>query len=147
MQQLQKQLTGRERREIVCVKYIHQDWLRAAQTSVSLEVEARPGILPAACCHPACSYASRIHLQQQTSSRRRFSGWVAWQGGKGLVGIEEDKPVMFLNCGTETASDFLLGLKLTLAELLSVLSTQGKSRHWLVHQALPGTAGSILSLP
>lgn len=63
------------------------------------------------------------------------------------MGIEEDKPVMFLNCGTETASDFLLGLKLTLAELLSVLSTQGKSRHWLVHQALPGTAGSILSLP
>lgn len=54
---------------------------------------------------------------------------------------------MFLNCGTEAASDFLLELKLTLAELLSVLSTQGKSHHWLVHQALPGTAGSILSLP
>lgn len=44
------------------------------------------------------------------------------------MGIEEDKPVMFLNCSTEAASYFLLGLKLTLAELLSVLSTQGKSR-------------------
>lgn len=63
------------------------------------------------------------------------------------MGIEEDKPVMFLNCGTEAASYFLLGLKLTLAELLSVLSAQGKSHHCLVHQALPGTAGSILSLP
>lgn len=66
------------------------------------------------------------------------------------MGIEEDKPVMFLSCGTEAASDFLLGLKLTLAELLSVLShacTEGKSHCCLVHQALLGTAGSILSLP
>lgn len=66
------------------------------------------------------------------------------------MGIEEDKPVMFLNCGTEAASDFLLGLQLTLAELLSVLShaqTQGKSQLCLVHQALPGTADSILPLP
>lgn len=66
------------------------------------------------------------------------------------MGIEEDKPVMLLSCGTEAASDFLLGLKLTLAELLSVFShacTQGKSHHCLVHQDLPGTAGSILSLP
>lgn len=48
------------------------------------------------------------------------------------------------------ASDFLLGLKLTLAELLSVLShalTEGKSHRCLVHWALPGTAGSILLLP
>lgn len=148
MQQLQKQLTGRERREIVCVKCIHQDWLKAAQTSASLEVEARPGVLPAACCHPAYSYARWICVQQQRSSQRRFSGWVAWQGGMGWVGIEEDKPVMFLNCGTEAASDFLLGLKLT--EPLSVLShahTEGKSHRCLVHQALPGTAGSILPLP
>lgn len=66
------------------------------------------------------------------------------------MGIEEDRPVMFLNCSAEAASDFLLGLKLTLAELLSVLShahTQGKSHCCLVHQVLPGTAGSILSLP
>lgn len=83
VQQLQKQLTGRERREIVCVKCIHQDWLRAAQTSASLEVEARPGVLPAACCHPAYSYARWICVQQQRSSQRRFSGWVAWQGGMG----------------------------------------------------------------
>lgn len=35
------------------MKYIHQDWLRAAQTSVSLDVDARPGVLPAARHHPA----------------------------------------------------------------------------------------------
>jgi len=107
VQQLLKQLTGRERREIVCVKYIHQGRLRAAQTSVSLDVEARPGVLPAACRHPACSLMlAGMRLQQQASQQRRFSGWVAREGGEGQVGVEEDKPVMSLSCGAEAGLSF-----------------------------------------
>ena len=107
MQQLRKQLTGRERREIVCVKYIHQGWLRAAQTSVSLDVEARPGVLPAACHHPACSHASRdASAAANIQAEDGFSGRVAWQGGKGRVGVEEEKPVMFLNGSAEAGLRF-----------------------------------------
>ena len=47
-----------------------------------------------------------MRLQQQTSRQRRFSGRVAWQGGKGRVGVEEDKPVMFLNGGAEAGLRF-----------------------------------------
>lgn len=149
MQQLQKQLTGRERREIVCVKYI-QGWLKAAQTSVSLDVEARPGVLPAACRHPACSLMLvEMRLQQQTSRQRRFSGWIAWKGGKGRVGVEEDKPVMFLNCGAEGGLKFPPRAQTYLGRaLISVQPlTQGKSQCCLVPWALPGTVGSILLLP
>lgn len=106
MQQLRKQLPGRERCEIACVKYTHQSWLKAAQTSCFLACRSKAQV-PAACHHPACILLlAGMHLQQHTSRQRRFSGWAAWQGAKGRAGVEEDKPVMLLSCGTEAGLRF-----------------------------------------